>query len=162
MNELVADFAAPWVAPQSPLEVVCISGTQYIGFLKSVYTEELLYRIAIIPTKTFILLRQINVFIPMKNKVYYLAYSLLWLNAIQYCIIFFLFTFLCRPVSRIWEGSLVPGKCLDQKALILSGSRLNVLSDFAILALPMGSVWRLKLPTGKKIRISAVFAVGSL
>ncbi|KAL8804675.1 MAG: hypothetical protein Q9200_005722 [Gallowayella weberi] len=113
----------------------------YIKFLKYVYTEELLYCVTIIPTKTSILLQQIHVFIPTKNKLYYLTHSLIWLNA---------------------EGNLVTGKCLDHKALIVSGSGLNVLSDFAILVLPTSSIWRLKLPMRKKLRISAVFAMGLL
>lgn len=139
-----------------------VTRAHYVEFLKFVYTEELLYCAAIIPTKTSILLQQIHVFIPTKNKLYYLTYSLIWLNAVQYIVIFFLFTFLCRPMRRIWEGSLVPGQCLDHKALIISGSGLNVLSDLAILVLPIGSVWRLKLPMTKKLRISAVFAIGLL
>ncbi|KAL8698610.1 MAG: hypothetical protein Q9224_001774 [Gallowayella concinna] len=132
----------------------------YIEFLKFVYTEELLYCIAIIPTKTSILLQQIHVFIPNRNKTYFLTHALIWLNAVQYIIIFFLFTFLCTPIRRIWEGDLIAGKCLDHKALIVSGSGLNVLSGFAILVLPISSVWRLKLARTKKLRISAVFAMG--
>ncbi|KAL8805216.1 MAG: hypothetical protein Q9182_002091 [Xanthomendoza sp. 2 TL-2023] len=134
----------------------------YIKFLKYVYTEELLYCVTIIPTKTSILLQQIHVFIPAKNQLYYLTHSLIWLNAVQYIIIFLLFTFLCTPIRRVWEGDLVKGKCLDHKALIVSGSGLNVLSDFAILVLPISSIWRLKLPMRKKLRISAVFAMGLL
>ena len=134
----------------------------FIGFLKIVYTEELLYCIVIIPTKTSILLQQTNIFVPFRNTVSQLAYSLIWLNAIQYFTAFFLFAFQCRPLRKIWEGDLVPGTCLNHKALIVSGSGLNVLSDFAILALPIGSAWRLKMPTKKKLRVTAVFAMGLL
>ncbi|KAL8640552.1 MAG: hypothetical protein Q9228_002537 [Teloschistes exilis] len=132
----------------------------YIEFIKFVNAEELLYCIAIIPTKTSILLQQISIFIPIKNSLYYAAHALIWLNAIQYTIIFFLFTFLCTPRRRIWEGDLTPGTCLDHKAIIISGSGINILSDFAILALPLGRIWKMNLPADKKRRVSAVFAMG--
>ncbi|KAI4196726.1 MAG: hypothetical protein LQ350_006372 [Teloschistes chrysophthalmus] len=134
----------------------------YIEFIKFVNAEELLYCIAIILTKTSILLQQISIFIPIKNSLYYAAHALIWLNAIQYTIIFFLFTFLCTPRRRIWEGNLTPGTCLDHKAIIISGSGINILSDFAILALPLGRIWRMNMPADKKRRISAVFAMGLL
>ncbi|KAI4254638.1 MAG: hypothetical protein LQ352_002986 [Teloschistes flavicans] len=134
----------------------------YIEFIKFVNAEELLYCIAIIPTKTSILLQQVSIFIPIRNSLYYAAHALMWLNAIQYTIIFFLFTFLCTPRRRIWEGDLTPGTCLDHKAIIISGSGINILSDFAILALPLGQIWKMNLPADKKRRVSAVFAMGLL
>ncbi|KAL8661583.1 MAG: hypothetical protein Q9202_005469 [Teloschistes flavicans] len=137
-----------------------VSLGHYIEFIKFVNAEELLYCIAIIPTKTSILLQQISIFIPIRNSLYYAAHALMWLNAIQYTIIFFLFTFLCTPRRRIWEGDLTPGTCLDHKAIIISGSGINILSDFAILALPLGQIWKMNLPADKKRRVSAVFAMG--
>ncbi|KAL9583928.1 MAG: hypothetical protein Q9212_002426 [Teloschistes hypoglaucus] len=137
-----------------------VSLGHYIEFIKFVNAEELLYCIAIVLIKTSILLQQISIFIPIRNSLYYAAHALIWLNAIQYTIIFFLFTFLCTPRRRIWEGDLTPGTCLNHKAIIISGSGINILSDFAILVLPLGRVWKSNLPADKKRRVSAVFAMG--
>ncbi len=69
--------------------------------------------------------------------------------------------FLCTPRRKIWTPT-VPGKCLNFSAILISGAIINIISDFAVLALPIGSVWQLQMATKHKIGISAVFAVGLL
>jgi large subunit ribosomal protein L36e len=39
---------------------------------------------------------------------------------------------------------------------------MNVFSDFAMLLLPIESIWRLQMATKQKVGITAVFAVGLL
>lgn len=53
-------------------------------------------------------------------------------------------------------------ECLDQYAVLICASVINVVSDLMILVIPIVAIWGLQMAKEKKLRLSAVFAVGSL
>lgn len=70
--------------------------------------------------------------------------------------------FICNPREKAWNQLIKHGHCFDFTALFKSTGVFNVISDFAILILPIRSVWKLQLPLKKKIGICAIFATGFL
>lgn len=69
--------------------------------------------------------------------------------------------FFCNPVRKIWRP-MVPGKCISTRTYWLSVSAVNIVLDFAVLALPMPVISRLKLPKRQKIALVGVFLLGFL
>lgn len=69
---------------------------------------------------------------------------------------------LCIPREKIWNPLMTGGHCFNSNAAFQATGIFNVLSDFAILILPIPSVWRLKVPMRKKIGIMAIFSAGLL
>ncbi|KAI4741389.1 hypothetical protein E4T50_08185 [Aureobasidium sp. EXF-12298] len=67
--------------------------------------------------------------------------------------------FFCNPVRKIWLP-MVPGKCISTRTYWLSVSAVNIVLDFAVLALPMPVISRLKLPKRQKIALVGVFLLG--
>lgn len=71
-----------------------------------------------------------------------------------------LYVFLhCRPLSTNWGK---PHQCLPNFYESVIFGVLNVVSDLAILLLPQPVIWKLNLPTGKRLALSLVFLVGVL
>ena len=68
---------------------------------------------------------------------------------------------LCRPRQKIWNQYL-PGQCYDYNANFRASGIFNIISDFAILIIPMPTLLRLQMPLRKKTSIMAVFATGFL
>ena len=68
---------------------------------------------------------------------------------------------MCRPREKTWNPFL-PGHCFNNNASFLATGIFNVVSDFAILILPMPALWGLHAPVRKKIMMVAVFATGFL
>ncbi|KAI9799628.1 MAG: hypothetical protein M1833_003943 [Piccolia ochrophora] len=66
----------------------------------------------------------------------------------------------CRPLEVYWNRML-PGKCIDELAFFHANAISNVITDFVILVLPLPEVWKLQIPLGKKIALSAIFMLGS-
>ena len=67
------------------------------------------------------------------------------------------------PRERIWNLLLVDtGHCFKHNAAYMATGIFNVLSDFAILILPMVPIWKLDMPLKRKIMMIAVFATGVL
>ena len=67
--------------------------------------------------------------------------------------------FQCVPLRKLWNPA-VPGTCFNYEALIIASGVLNVVTDFAILGLPMPLLWRLEAPTRRKRLLSIVFSFG--
>jgi hypothetical protein len=49
---------------------------------------------------------------------------------------------------------------MNYRAIIVSTSFFNIASDVFILLLPLRTVWKLQIPTKKKIAISLLFGTG--
>lgn len=53
-------------------------------------------------------------------------------------------------------------RCAQENTLGYIMTAFNVISDHYILVIPMPIVWKLQLPTRKKVEVSAVFLIGIL
>lgn len=77
--------------------------------------------------------------------------------ALAICLIF-----PCRPVAMAWDASITKGSCINRPALYVTTAVANIVSDLAILILPIPTVIKLKIPLQQKIGLAGMFAVGSL
>ncbi|EHA46627.1 hypothetical protein MGG_10581 [Pyricularia oryzae 70-15] len=64
----------------------------------------------------------------------------------------------CWPIEAYWLGQ--KDKCLNQDVIILCDSILSVISDLAILILPIPLTWSLELSNRKKLRIMGILCAG--
>lgn len=69
--------------------------------------------------------------------------------------------FQCRPVQFIWDKS-IHGTCIKTWTFFVAGSAPNVLTDFAILILPLPAVWNLKMGMVQKVSVVGILMLGSL
>lgn len=122
--------------------------------------ESTIYCPIIVLVKVSILLQYITVFVVHRGNAFHImVHVLLWTNVVFYTIDVLLVTFECKPRAKAWDNS-IPGTCFSLHQLGISSGIINVISDFAILLLPLQKIWRLQMPWQKKWRILAVFAVG--
>ena len=100
----------------------------------------------------------------MPNRVgttYYLTQFVLWSQLTFYLTIFIVTICQCIPRRKIWEP-FSPGRCVRADIVLTVTAVFNTLSDFSILLLPIGCIWRLQMPRKRKLAISAVFATGAV
>lgn len=113
-------------------------------------------------TKLSILLMYLRLFIPNRTgTTYHLTQFVLWSQLAFYFAIFIVTTCQCIPRRKIWEP-FSPGRCVRADTVLAVTAIFNVFSDFSILLLPIGSIWRLQMPRSRKLAISAVFATGAV
>jgi len=67
--------------------------------------------------------------------------------------------FICRPLALYWDPTL-PGKCGDLLALWIMTGTLNIVTDLAILILPMPYLYGLEIALYRKVVLIATFGVG--
>jgi len=72
--------------------------------------------------------------------------------------------FACIPVQASWELALQGGsaRCINRFAFYSFHSSLNMVTDIAVLLLPMPHLWKLKLSKQQKLVLCFIFSLGSL
>ncbi|CAF9925643.1 hypothetical protein IMSHALPRED_006739 [Imshaugia aleurites] len=124
--------------------------------------EDIVYSVSIFSTKYSILLLILRVFCSVKRNVgHWLCQGLIVANAMFYLAFFFVPIFQCSPRTKIWTPE-EPGRCLDVDALYLASATFNVVSDIAMLSVPIYLIWNLQMSVQRKIGVSAIFATGAL
>lgn len=114
--------------------------------------------------KVCILKEWTRIFVPCRsrNTFFYICYGLAGVNVLFYVTSILVINLSCLPHAKIWDKTIVGGRCIDYKPMWISGSIINLLSDIAIVALPQKIIWRLQVSTKKKIGIALVFTFGVL
>ncbi|KAI1439380.1 hypothetical protein F5Y02DRAFT_405874 [Annulohypoxylon stygium] len=69
---------------------------------------------------------------------------------------------LCRPFEFTWNKEIPGGVCGNSTDAYLAIGIVNLIIDFSLVLLPMPVLWRLQMPVGKKIAISAILGLGLL
>jgi len=67
----------------------------------------------------------------------------------------------CIPLKKMWHPE-VEGTCISLFGLYLGNAIPNVLTDMAILVLPLTQVWRLQVRLWQRIVLVGMFLLGSL
>jgi hypothetical protein len=125
---------------------------------------EIIYGIIMLLVKLSILLQFRHFFVPTRKGNCLMWWTLnifIALNTAFYIAHTGIFVFGCWPRERFWNP-LVPGHCVELDGIILASASINVVSDFAILLLPIYRVWKLKASRKQKAGLTAVFTVGAL
>lgn len=68
----------------------------------------------------------------------------------------------CSPRAKAWDLTIQGGECRDHNWRLVLFGAFGVVSDFAVLLLPMPVLWTLHLPKAKKLGLMAIFATGIL
>ncbi|KAL9581092.1 MAG: hypothetical protein Q9203_006036 [Teloschistes exilis] len=134
---------------------------QVMHFASLANVIEILYHLTIMTTKIAVLLQYLRIFVPTRNRNFYLTWSLIGVNVIINISLGLAFGVQCIPRRKIWTPTL-EGRCIDLGAAFLVSAVTNTITDISAFLLPLSSIWELQLPRERKVGVSAVFAVGLL
>ncbi|KAF7513246.1 hypothetical protein GJ744_010642 [Endocarpon pusillum] len=136
---------------------------RYFALLYWVNITTILYGGVVFLIKLSILLQYLRIFVPNRkaNMPLFVAIQIvIWTNFIFYFTDFIFETTACTPREKIWNRLITTGHCRNTHAMYMASGIFNVLSDFAILILPIVPIWKLQLPFKKKILMIATFSTG--
>jgi len=72
----------------------------------------------------------------------------------------FIDVFQCKPVSAVFNGSGSTAQCIPLVTLFLASAPVNIITDLAILVLPIPVLTGMRLPQKQKTILVATFALG--
>ena len=67
----------------------------------------------------------------------------------------------CIPVQGFWDRS-IESKCMNEHTISYSVTGTELLTNIAMLVLPIPWLWQLYLPRSKKFALFGIFMLGSL
>ena len=112
--------------------------------------------------KIAVLWMYLNIFPP--GNVRYTVYAGIVLS-VAYAVTFIpIFMSSCNPPSASWSPDIhvTIAKCKPIQRQEFSSVAVNMVLDFAVVLIPLPSIWKLKLRTSKKVFVSLMFSCGLL
>lgn len=70
--------------------------------------------------------------------------------------------FQCTPFAFNWDKTVAGGKCFNTQVFANSSSVPNIITDLAVLVLPLRTVWELKISVGRRVGLLLIFLTGSV
>ncbi|GES57908.1 integral membrane protein [Aspergillus terreus] len=156
-NIVVVGFIFAMVRAGMGLHAATLPPEDVVLVAKFLVVAEILYVFNLVWTKISILLMYYRIFrfAHFKKWAYIIStFVVLWVICIT-----FLFVFICVPVQKLWYP-LLPGRCINQVATWIANAISTILTDLAILLLPIPQVWRLQLRLSEKLALTFAFGLG--
>ncbi|KAL8691956.1 MAG: hypothetical protein Q9218_002918 [Villophora microphyllina] len=135
----------------------------YFSLLYWLNIAGIIYEITVTLIKVSILLQIQSIFVPNRHVSFRLFATIqvaLWINVAFYSVHTVFMIAMCVPRKKIWNPMMQGGHCFNFHAAYEATGIFNVISDFAILIIPMVPLWNLQMPRYKRLRISALFGTG--
>lgn len=124
---------------------------------RTLYAFTVFYNPSLMATKTAILLLYVRM-AAAHRFLRYASYLTLAVVDISGLVLVFLNIFQCRPFHAAYSDT--DGRCLDLVSLYLSSAPINIITDLAILLLPLPILTGLRMELRQKIALVATFVVG--
>ncbi|KAJ2904777.1 hypothetical protein MKZ38_007133 [Zalerion maritima] len=136
-----------------------LSQDDLIAFFKLLLAFECIYVTAVMMVKLSVLAMYSRIFPTKSFRIGggIIAFTVVawWIAIWAVCI------WQCDPIKKAWLPWLEYGTCINLKASFIGNAIPNILTDVAILAMPVGQVWRLQVSLAQKASLCFMFLLGS-
>lgn len=132
-----------------------------IGWAQCILAFEMIYFISVALPKLSIICLYLRIF-NWKGALRSSAQVLFALTAMTSISLVGAACFQCRPLAFWWDKTIQGGTCFDVQAFFHAQALPGAILDLAIMALPVNTIWNLKLPLIKRLALLGVFVVASL
>jgi hypothetical protein len=140
--------------------IVTIDASKINTHFKGILYSEFLHLAAVALPKLLVVLLYLHI---LTNKYERIAAKILialtfatWLSYTVAA------TFQCTPFAFNWDKTVANGRCFNTELFANSSSVPNIFTDFAVLVLPLRTVWGLKISVGRRVGLLIIFLTGSV
>lgn len=135
-------------------------GDKVVMWAKMLIAAEWLYLCAAALPKLCVLTLYLRIFVSRSSRI-----------ACQVLAVIIVSTFIaggltgslgCHPLSYFWDKTIEGGYCINTNAFFRWISFPNILTDVAMLCLPLPLVWNLHASNGQKVGLTITFLTGSV
>lgn len=68
--------------------------------------------------------------------------------------------FACNPIAKSWDVSITGGSCIDRNGVYIATAVTNIITDLALILLPVPVVITLQMPRIQKVGLLMLFTIG--
>jgi fucose permease len=127
---------------------------------RSEYAFTILYNPCLMATKTSILIFYLRMSKNTQNILRIASYVTLGVVNVAGVVLTFLNAFQCSPVSAAYDPTQTSNKCISITTLYLCSAPVNIITDLAILVLPIPVLTGMRLPQKQKTILVFTFTLG--
>ena len=140
-------------------KVIGMDPALMVGWAKGIYAVEIIYLASTALPKLSALVFYLRVFVSHDKQTLLrpLAISTIVLVIANWFAFTFTAFFQCKPLAFWWDKTIIGGKCFDIQTFYRASCIPNLFTDFAVLALPISSIYKLKMRPAKKVSLIAIF-----
>ncbi|KAI1459219.1 MFS general substrate transporter [Annulohypoxylon moriforme] len=124
------------------------------------YVFSVLYNPALMATKTSVLIFYLRLSKNTQRVMRIASWAVLAIVNLAGAVLTLLNLFQCRPVAAAFDTLTEPTYCIPLLTQFLCSAPVNVLTDLAILALPLPVLTSMRLPRRQKVILIFTFALG--
>ncbi|KAI4167394.1 MAG: hypothetical protein LQ343_007247 [Gyalolechia ehrenbergii] len=141
--------------------ILMVDLDEILNFGKLFFTGTLLFAVGCFALKLSILFFYHRIFAVRKFTIWCIAIGIV---SVAWFIAFIVSQFLiCRPVECFWDKSIPDCKCVNATHIgLFVTSPPDILTNIALLILPIPWLWNLQMRRGKKIAITFIFLLDSI
>lgn len=130
-------------------------------FAKLQISNTITLTIGIALAKITILLLFLRIFVQKTYRV--ITYGVIAVQVACALMVIIIALVQCTPLAFIWEPQKHPnGHCIDKNTFWRWGNFPQILTDIAIIILPLPALWALKLSKRDKIGVIVTFCTGGM
>ncbi|KAI4147760.1 MAG: hypothetical protein L6R39_003013, partial [Caloplaca ligustica] len=157
---IAADLGLPAINHGAGMHILLLDLDQIISFSKAFFAATCIFPVAALALKFSILFFYRRIFAVQKFAIWCYIISVV---CVAWFIAFVVSTFLiCRPLACFWDKTITGCKCTNLKHIAYYvTSPPDILTNIAILILPIPWLWNLQMPTRRKFAIIIIFLLGS-
>ncbi|KAK1463929.1 hypothetical protein CMEL01_12690 [Colletotrichum melonis] len=137
-----------------------ISKDNFVGFLKGLYADTLVYGPNSYFTKLALLLIVIRVF-RLNKKTIIGTYAVIVFMTGYYVPVLFLKMFICHPIAGYWDSTL-DATCFNQRAIFVADTAVSAITDTAVLCLPIPVALSLRMSWTKRLKVILMLSAGGV
>ncbi|KAI1816251.1 fucose permease [Poronia punctata] len=127
---------------------------------RSEYTFTVLYNPALMAFKTSVLIFYLRLSKNTQKVLRLASWATLGVVNIAGAVLTLLNIFQCRPIAAAFNRTAQPGECIPLLTEFICSAPINIVTDLAILALPLPVLTSMRLPPRQKIILIITFALG--
>ncbi|KAJ2978903.1 hypothetical protein NUW58_g7347 [Xylaria curta] len=135
-----------------------IDDNDWDSLMRSEYTFTVLYNPALMAFKTSVLVFYLRLSKNTQQVLRLASWAVLVIVNLAGTVLTLLNIFQCTPVEAAFNSS--PGRCLPLLTEFICSAPVNIVTDLAILALPLPVLTSMRLPPRQKIILIMTFALG--
>ncbi|KAL8997507.1 MAG: hypothetical protein Q9188_006310 [Gyalolechia gomerana] len=139
--------------------IMAIDPETYTSWAKSAVAVEIIYCTSVVFPKLSILAMYLRLF-PVKKVYRYSIFVLMFIITTNGIAGIFTSGLSCRPLATRWKPEL-GGECINVTYYWRYISLANIISDVAMLILPLPVVWNLHVSLPQKLSLTILFLTGS-
>lgn len=141
------------VERQDPAALLC--------WAKLVFAFQVVFFLCVALPKAAIILLYLRVF-AWRGPMRMTAHALLFAIAASTIGLMITSCVQCRPLAYWWDSSIPGGTCINVQLFYHLQALPGIILDLAIMALPVRTVWALKMPLRTRSALMGIFLIGSL